>query len=151
MTNYVQGLPALDDISETIASVPGYTDDLRAALLGQDGRSGADAYDTGWINIPLISPLTGTVQARAIGSRVSWRGTVAPSGDWGAANTNVAVVNAVPVFLQPAQGTVFVCAYTGGSATAVFRVALTGSLLNVRPSAASLTGGVYLNFDYMRD
>lgn len=128
-------------VAAMLNRLAGSVSDVVAPLIG----------DTGWEVLPLVSGFSGSLLARRIGSRVNVRGTVAPDTNWGAANTNVEIVNAMPEQYRSVAAFVTIGATTAGTTATFFRIALSGALINVRPSTASHTGGVYINLDYLAD
>jgi hypothetical protein len=107
--------------------------------------------DSGWEPLTLLAGYTGTLFARRIGNRVNVRGIVNPSTNWGAANADNQICSTVPTSLQPGNAFVTICASASSTAGAYFRAASAGANINIRPSNASYTGGVYVNYDYLTD
>jgi hypothetical protein len=86
-----------------------------------------------------------------VGDTVFWEGTIAPTTNWGAANTlNTPIANlGVPAAFLGLASKIFIVASVGGTAATVFRVSVTsGGSLQVRCSTASYVDAVHLSMVY---
>ncbi|MEU4386766.1 hypothetical protein [Promicromonospora sp. NPDC023805] len=104
--------------------------------------------DSGWIPITLMAGFTGTLEGRREGDDITIRGVVTPNTNWGAAQTDNQIVDALPPELRTPGPLAELKAGTASTTAAIFRVAFNAAAINVRCGAATHTGGVYVSFAY---
>lgn len=110
--------------------------------------------DQAWQSIAVIAGFTSALQYRRRGQRVTIRGTITPSVDWGAVNSlqMPVAVGTLPVGVAPPVSHTIVCATSAGQATVVFRVVIqSNGGIQVRCNTAAHPSAVNINFDYLMD
>lgn len=112
-----------------------------------------DFGDTGWDAVAVEAGFTSALQIRRQGDRVNVKGNVAPSTNWGAANTSnivIDVANAFDAGFRPPESLTFTCASGATTALVTFRVTWQANgLCQVRCDTATHTGACVMNFDYL--
>lgn len=104
--------------------------------------------DSGWVNITAAAGFTSTLQVRKIGDEVTYRGTLVPNTDWGAANSlQVPVaVGGVPAEFRPPASLIYVGATGATTAATNFRVAIqSNGAIQVRCNTAAHTNSCSVN------
>lgn len=110
--------------------------------------------DTGWVSVPAAAGFTSSLFVRLQGGRATFRGTLLPNTDWGAANSlqQPVAVGGIPAEFRPAVSEVLIGPSAAATAGVVFRVAIvTNGGIQVRCSAAAHTNSCYVMFDYLVD
>lgn len=117
--------------------------------------------DTGWVNIAIAlgAPWTGSLKARRIGSRVSWKGSVDPNATvWGAINNPQTLVDLSPAGLDlpefiPVDTEIrLLGANTANSAAVVFRCGFqSNGLIVARNNQTNYTFGINVHTTYLVD
>lgn len=104
--------------------------------------------DTGWVNITAAAGFTSTLQVRRIGDQVTYRGTLVPNTDWGAANSlqMPVAVGGVPAEFRPPASLIYIGASGATSAANLFRVAIqSNGGIQVRCNTAAHTNSCSVN------
>lgn len=110
--------------------------------------------DGGWVAIPAAAGFTSSLNARLVGGRVQFRGTLLPNTDWGAANSlqQPVATGGVPAELRPPISLIYIGASGAGLATVVFRVAIqSNGGIQVRCNTAAHTNSVSVNDTFLDD
>ena len=104
--------------------------------------------DSGWVNITAAAGFTSTLQVRRIGDQVTYRGTLVPNTDWGAANSlqMPVAVGGVPAEFRPPASLIYIGASGATSAANLFRVAIqSNGGVQVRCNTAAHTNSCSVN------
>lgn len=93
-----------------------------------------------------------SLEVRRIGDMVTWQGTIAPTTNWGTANTTnntVLAVGDITAEFCPSQNQVFITPTNAATVATVFRVAITttGSMA-IRCDTSTHTSAVYVCVTY---
>lgn len=110
--------------------------------------------DGGWVAIPAAAGFTSSLDARLIGGRIQYRGTLLPNTDWGAANSlqQPVATGGIPVELRPPISLIYVCATGATTAATNFRVAIqSNGGIQVRCNTAAHTNSVSINPSMLDD
>lgn len=108
--------------------------------------------DSGWVNITAAAGFTSTLQVRRIGDQVTYRGTLVPNTDWGAANSlqMPVAVGGVPAEFRPPASLIYIGASGATSAANLFRVAIqSNGGVQVRCNTAAHTNSCSVNMVLM--
>ncbi len=111
-------------------------------------------HDTGWITPTVAAGFTSTLKLRKIGSRVTVKGLITPTTNWGAINASNVVVatGGITSDFVPPENLAFTLTGSTTAAFVVFRVAWqTSGQVSIRCDTATSNSGVYVNFDYLVD
>lgn len=104
--------------------------------------------DSGWVNIAAAAGFTSSLQVRRIGDQVTYRGTLTPTVDWGAANSlqMPVAVGGVPAEFRPPASLIYIGASGATSAANLFRVAIqSNGGIQVRCNTAAHTNSCSVN------
>lgn len=82
--------------------------------------------DTGWVSVPAAAGFTSSLEVRRIGDQVTYRGSILPSTDWGAANSlqQPVATGGVPAEFRPPASLIYLGATAAATAATIFRVAI---------------------------
>lgn len=111
-------------------------------------------YDTGWVSVPAAAGFSSALFVRRIGHSVTFRGTLSPNVDWGAANSLQQPVAAggIPTQFRSPVSLVILGATGATTAATIFRVAIqSNGGIQVRCSAAAHTNSCSVNFTHLDD
>lgn len=106
------------------------------------------AYDTGWVAVPAAAGFTSSLQVRRIGHSVTYRGSLLPTVDWGAANSLQTPVAAggIPAEFRTPISLNYVGATASTVVSTVFRVQIrSDGGIQVRCSTAAHTSSCSVN------
>lgn len=104
--------------------------------------------DTDWVAIPAAAGFTSSLEARLIGGRIQYRGSLLPNTDWGVANSaqQPVAVGDVPAQFRPPISLLYIGASGATVATTVFRIAIqSNGGIQVRCSTGGSTNSVSIN------
>lgn len=104
--------------------------------------------DTGWVAVPAAAGFTSALEVRRIGDQVTYRGTLLPNVDWGAANSLQQPVAAggVPAEFRPPASLIYLGATSAATASTVFRVAIqSNGGIQIRCNTAAHPNSVNIN------
>jgi hypothetical protein len=110
--------------------------------------AGATVYDTGYVT-PTLAGATGGSGYGIVrrGKRVTARGQIAPTTNWGAAGTAVVVIAAggIPAEMRPASAQIFLASGGSTTSTVLFRVVVgSDGSLTINCNTASSTSSMWL-------
>jgi len=115
-----------------------------------DLRSDFTVTDTGWLNIPPASGMTGSFQGRRIGDTVYLRGDSAPGLRWD--TTSKTLVSNLQSVLQPSAGFHGVATTTLPVGDLFYHVIVSGATITARASRVTTSdpgASVALNLTYL--
>jgi hypothetical protein len=105
-------------------------------------------YDTGWVAVPAAAGFTSSLEVRRIGHSVTYRGSLLPTVDWGAASSLQQPVAAggIPAQFRTPVSLNYVGATASAVVTTTFRVQIrSDGGIQVRCSAAAHTSSCSVN------
>lgn len=109
-------------------------------------------YDTGWVAVPAAAGFTSALEVRRIGHSVTFRGSLTPAANWGAANSlqQAVAVGGIPAEFRSPVSLGMLAPTTATVATTVFRVAIgsTGGI-QIRCSTATFASAVNIHFTHL--
>lgn len=110
--------------------------------------------DTGWVSVTAAAGFTSTLEVRRRGNEVTYRGTLLPNTDWGAANSLQQPVAAasIPAEFRPPASLIYIGGSGAGSAANLFRIAIqSNGGVQVRCNTASHTNSCSVNEVLLND
>lgn len=142
-------LPRDYDIGRTLEDFRRRIEALeRAALMLRYLFTPGVVYDTGWVSVPAAAGFSSSLEVRRIGHSVTYRGSVAPAVDWGAASSLQQPVAAggIPAQFRTPNSLNYVCATASAIVTTTFRVQIrSDGGIQLRCSSAAHTSSCHIN------
>lgn len=110
--------------------------------------------DSGWVTIVAATGFTSALQARRIGDRVQYQGSLGVDTNWGAANSlqQPVTAGAIPADLRPDVSLNFLGASGSTSAANLFRIAIqSNGGIQVRCNTATHGNSVNVNETFLKN
>jgi hypothetical protein len=110
--------------------------------------------DTGWVTIPAAAGFTSSLQVRKIGRSITYRGTLTPTVDWGAANSlqMPVAVGGIPAQFRFPISLIIPGSSGATSAAPIFRIAIqSNGGIQVRCNTAAHANSCSVNFTNLDD
>lgn len=146
----VNTLPRDYDIARILEYLQAAVADLRRRLL----RYQPIIPDTGWVSVPAAAGFTSSLQVRKIGHSITYRGTLTPTVDWGAANSlqQPVATGGIPAQFRFPISLILPGSSGATSAAPIFRVAIqSNGGIQVRCNTAAHTNSCSVNFTNLDD